>query len=219
MAVLNSQYNNKEEGTVKLKHFGILVVALAALTALDAPPAYAQSSAAEMLEKARARSRDMEELKAVLNGPDQNMRLATFDVMVNSGDEAMRQVAIEAGLASADPLMQGMAFKVSILSLERIMMTLELDTSQPADVQEKSQAILNANGLSYDVPIIDTDPKTGTFTIYSKYKGQVNGTTMSFKYSYDGGQLELVDERTIKGPVRLYKSGQYGSFIATAKIR
>lgn len=203
---------------MKLQHFGILVVALAALTAFDATPAYAQSSAAEMLEKARARSRDMEELKAVLNGPDQNMRLATFDVMINSGDEAMRQVAIEAGLASADPLMQGMAFKESILSLDRIIMTLEIDASQPADIREKAQAILNTTGASYELPIIGVDRKTGIFKIKSSYTGQVTGTTMNFRFNYDNGQLELVDERTIKGPIKIYKSG-WGGFIATAKIR
>jgi len=78
----------------------------AVLLLLNPVSVYAQTSAAEMLEQARARSRDIEELKAVLNGPDQNMRLAIFDVMVNSGDEAMRQVALDLGLASADPLMQ-----------------------------------------------------------------------------------------------------------------
>ena len=99
--------------------------------------AVAQTSAAEMLEEARARAREMEELKAVLNGPDQNMRLASFDIMVNSGDEAMRQIAIDTGLASADTLMQAMAFKETVLSLNRIVMSLEIDKSQPADIQAR----------------------------------------------------------------------------------
>lgn len=98
--------------------------------------AFAQSSAAEMLEQARARAREMEELKAVLNGPDQNMRPASFDIMVNSGDEAMRQIAIDTGLASADPLTQAMAFKETILGLNRIVFSLEIDTSQPETVFE-----------------------------------------------------------------------------------
>jgi len=84
----------------------VCAAAAAVLLLLNPVSVYAQTSAAEMLEQARARSRDIEELKAVLNGPDQNMRLAIFDVMVNSGDEAMRQVALDLGLASADPLMQ-----------------------------------------------------------------------------------------------------------------
>lgn len=197
-----------------------LACALAAtVTLLFNPiPVYAQTSAAEMLEQARARSREIEELKAVLNGPDQNMRLAVFDVMVSSGDEAMRQVALDLGLASADPLMQAMAFKETILSLNRIVFTLELDTSEPDTVQQKAQAYLNSNGATYEIPIASVDRDTGIFTIKSSYTGQVNGTTLTFKSGYDTGQLELVDETTIKGKIKTYKGG-FGGFTATAKIR
>ena len=197
-----------------------MACALVAVTLLllEPVPVYAQSSAAEMLEQARARSRDMEELKAVLNGPDQNMRLATFDVMVNSGDGAMREIALDLGMASADPLMQAMAFKETILSLNRIVFTLELDTSQPETVQQKAQAYMNANGARYEIPIAKVDKKTGIFTIASTYTGQINGTTVTFKHGYDTGQLDLVDETTIKGKLTTYKGG-YGGFIATAKIR
>ena len=180
--------------------------------------AVAQTSAAEMLEQARARAREMEELKAVLNGPDQNMRLASFDIMVNSGDEAMRQIAIDTGLASADTLMQAMAFKEAVLSLNRIVMSLEIDKSQPADIQAQAQKMLDANGNAYELPIVESDKKTGIFKIYTNNKGQVSGLELTFKYSYDIGKLSLVDETTIKGPVRIYKGG-YGNFIATAKIR
>ena len=182
------------------------------------PPVFAQTSASEMLEQARARSREMEELKAVLNGPDQNMRLAAFDVMVNSGDEAMRQVALELGLASADPLMQAMAFKETILSLNRLVFTLEIDTSQPANVQEQAQKILASTGNTYSIPVTKPDRATGVFTIKTSHQGQVNGTNLTFKNSYDTGLFQLVDETTIKGTLNLYKAG-YGGFIGTAKIR
>ncbi|MBT8090349.1 MAG: hypothetical protein KJO01_09090 [Gammaproteobacteria bacterium] len=203
-----------------MRKFVIVVTAIGMVAALftGASVAVAQTSAAEMLEQARARAREMEELKAVLNGPDQNMRLASFDIMVNSGDEAMRQIAIDTGLASADTLMQAMAFKESVLSLNRIVMSLEIDKSQPADIQVASQKILDANGNAYELPIAESDKKTGIFKIYSNNKGQVSGLELTFKYSYDSGRLSLVDETTMKGPVRIYKGG-YGNFIATAKIR
>mgnify|MGYP001826517841 FL=1 len=181
-------------------------------------PVFAQTSASEMLEQARARSREMEELKAVLNGPDQNMRLAAFDVMVTSGDEAMRQVALDLGLASADPLMQAMAFKETILSLNRIVFQLEIDTSQPASVQQKAQQILDSTGSSYTIAVTKPDRTTGVFTVRSTNQGQVNGTNLTFKNAYDTGQFELVDETTIKGILNIKKSGT-GVFIATAKIR
>ena len=197
-----------------------IACALAATVRLlfSSMPVYAQTSAAEMLEEARARSREMEELKAVLNGPDQNMRLAAFDVMIKSGDEAMRQVALDLGLASADPLMQAMAFKETILSLNRLVFQLEIDTSQPDAVQQKAQVILDGSGSTYSIPITKPDGKTGEFTIRQSYKGQVNGTNLTFKVNYDTGQFELVDETTIKGTLSIYKGG-YGGFIATAKIR
>ena len=205
-----------------MKNIIIVIATIGVVAGLftGAGVAVAQTSAAEMLEQARARAREMEELKAVLNGPDQNMRLASFDIMINSGDEAMRQIAIDTGLASADPLMQAMAFKESVLSLNRIVMSLEIDKSQPAEIQAKSQAVLDANGNAYEIPILETDKKTGIFKIKSSYTGQVTGLELTFKYSYDNGRLSLVDETTMKGPIRIYKGGSgYGSFVATAKIR
>ena len=143
--------------------------------------AIAQTSAAEMLEQARARAREMEELKAVLNGPDQNMRLASFDVMVNSGDEAMRQIAIDTGLASADPLMQAMAFKELVLSLNRIVMSLEIDKSQPAEIQAKSQAFLDAHGNAYALTIVKSDKKTGIFNIEVQRSSHGFGTDLQLQ--------------------------------------
>jgi len=196
----------------------ILVVTVATLTMITGTePVSAQTSAAEMLEQARARARDIEEMKTVLNGPDQNMRLATFDVMVASGDDAMRQVALDVALASADPLMQAMAFKETVLSLQRIVMSIEIDTSQPQTVQDKAQALLNSTGSTYTIPISEGDRKTGTFKIKA-HLGQVNGTTLTFKNGHDDGTLSLVDETTIRGQIRIYRGG-YGGFIATAKLR
>ena len=192
--------------------------ALLGLAMLDSPPAVAQTSAAQMLEQARARSRDMEELKAVLNGPDQNMRLATFDVMVGSGDEAMRQIALETGLASADPLLQSMAFKETILSLDRLILSLELDESQPAEVQTKAKAVLASKGNSYELPITQADRANGAFTTKNRATGQVTGTTLTFTMGYDKGQLNMVDETTVRGPVTVYQGGN-GGFIATARFR
>jgi hypothetical protein len=195
-----------------------IVPVLLALISVD-NVAIAENNAVAMLEQARARSREIEQLKAVLNGPDQNMRLAVFDAMLHSDDEAMRLIAIDTGLASADPLLQGMAFKEAILRLNRILMSLEVDTSQPQAIQDNAQAWIGAQGGIFQLPIIETDRDTGIFKIYSKDTGQVTGTQMTFTYGHSTGQLSLLDETTIKGPVKLYMSGKFGGFIATAKIR
>lgn len=197
---------------------GLATAALALFIVADSAPVLAQSSVTEMLEQARARARDIEELKAVFNGPDQNMRLATFEIMANSGDEVMRQVAIDMALASTDPLMQGMAFKESILSLDRIILSLEIDKSQPKKVQDRAQIILDSTGSRYTILLTEQDRTTGTFKIKRAVGGQVNGTVLTFKSGNDDGTLTLVDETTIKGSMRIYKGG-YAVFNVTATFR
>lgn len=175
------------------------------------------ASAAELLEQARSKSRDYEELKAVLNGPDANMRLATFEVMVASGDPALKEVAMDLALAGTDTVLQALALKTLVLGQRAMNLRLEVDTSQPKDVQERAQTILNTDGDIYSRNITDSDPAAGIFSM-KQYKGQVSGTQVTFTHSYDKGTLELVDEATLRGPVILSKGG-YGGFIATWTLR
>jgi hypothetical protein len=197
----------------------VVLTMITAFMVFDASGVYAQTTAAEMLEAARARSREIEQLKAVLNGPDQNMRLATFDVMVNSEDEVMRGIAIDLGLASADPLLRGLALKETLLSLNQIVFDLEIDTSQPKPIQEHAKAILDKKGSAYRMPIAKADKGTGTFSTHTNSGGQVSGTRVVFKNYDDKGAFDLVDERTLKGTLVIYDRRGSGGFIATAKIR
>lgn len=178
----------------------------------------AQSSAAEMLEQARERAREIEELKAALNGPDQNMRLAVFNIMVNSDDEATREVALEAGLASTDSLLQAMAFKAVIMNLDRLVLTVEIDKSQPKAGLDFAKEWLDTNGNTYTIDMPKKDPATGTFWISSGSKGEVSGTIITFQYGYNTGTLQLIDEVTVAGKVRFHRRG-YSAFQATARIR
>jgi hypothetical protein len=194
----------------------LLTLASAALVTLWSTAALG-ATAAELLEQARGKSRDYEELKAVLNGPDANMRLATFEVMVASGDPAMREVAIDVALAGTDTVLQALALQTLVLAQRAMVFSLELDTSQPEPIQAKARAVLEAIGDIYTRDITDTDPATGIFTM-DKYQGQVSGTQVSFTHNYDKGTLELVDETTLRGPVMIYRGG-HGGFIATWKLR
>lgn len=181
------------------------------------PPTVLAASAAELLEQARGKSRDYEELKAALNGPDANMRLATFEVMVASGDPALKEVAIDLALAGTDTVLQALALKTLVLGQRAMNLRLEVDTSQPQQVQEKARAILDSEGNLYSRNITSSDPDTGIFMM-KQYSGQVSGTQVNFTNSYDKGTLELVDEVSLRGPVTLYKGG-YGGFIATWTLR
>jgi hypothetical protein len=96
-------------------------------------------------------------------------------------------------------------------------LSLEVDTSQPKEMQERADAYLKKNGNIYSVKITDRDPATGVFKM-QQYEGQVSGTSVSFNVSYDKGTLMLEDETTLKGPVTIYQGG-YSGFIASWKIR
>ena len=187
-------------------------------TMATAVPSLAQSSAAEMLEQARERAREIEELKAVLNGPDQNMRLAVFDIMANSGDEATRQIALDAGLASADSLMQSMAFKETIMSMDRLVLTVEPVSRQPQAGQDAAQAWIVKYGNTFTMAMPKKDKAAGKFWAAGNQLGQVNGIVITFKYLYHTGTLTLQDDATIAGEITLYHSG-YGKFTATSRIR
>lgn len=194
------------------------VLTVLGMAELSIPPlAHAQGTAAEILERARGQARDIEELRKVLNGPDQNMRLATFDAMVKSGDEALRLIAYETGLASADSVMRAMAFKALVLSQNNLHLTLTPDPSAPKSTQEASADYLVKNGSGLVVPIDGRNAEAGTFKS-SYWQGQVSGTELVFNYSNQiSGTMSLQDDNAVAGIVRL-SSGRT-QFLASGKLR
>ena len=203
-----------------MRRLSVLIAVLTAvgMAELSIPPlAHAQGTAAEILERARGQARDIEELRKVLNGPDQNMRLATFDAMVKSGDEALRLIAYETGLASADSVMRAMAFKALVLSQNNLHLTLTPDPSAPKPTQEASADYLVKNGSGLVVPIDGRNPESGSFK-GNNWQGQVSGTELMFSYgSRVNGTMSLHDDNAIAGVVRL-DSGRT-QFLASAKLR
>ena len=203
-----------------MRRLSVLIAVLTALgmAELSIPPlVHAQGTAAEILERARGQARNIEELRKVLNGPDQNMRLATFDAMVKSGDEALRLIAYETGLASADSVMRAMAFKALVLSQNNLHLTLTPDPSAPKPTQEASADYLVKNGSGLVVPIDGRNPESGSFK-GNNWQGQVSGTELMFSYgSRVNGTMSLHDDNAIAGVVRL-DSGRT-QFLASAKLR
>jgi hypothetical protein len=200
------------------RRLNVLLVALAvaAPLALLAPAgAEAQSAAAKILEKSRAQAREIEELRKVLNGPDQNMRLATFDAMVKSGDETLKQIAYETGLMSADSVMRAMAFKAVVMSLDNVHITLAPDPSAPKPILEASTAYLAKNGNGAIVALRAKDVEAGTFKL-GGYHGQVSGLEFTFDYGSTTGTLTLADDNALAGVVRIGRNTQ---FKATARLR
>lgn len=190
------------------------LVFAAPLTFLAPSPAEAQSAAAKILEKARGQARDIEELRKVLNGPDQNMRLATFDAMIKSGDETLQQIAYEVGLMSADSVMRAMAFKAVVMSLDTVHITLAPDPSAPKPILEAATAHLAKYGNGMVLALRTKNIEAGTFNNGS-YRGQVSGLEFTFDYGNDTGALTLTDDNTMAGVVRVRNI----QFKGTARLR
>jgi hypothetical protein len=199
-------------------------IAIAALVALLTPAAVlttsavrAQATAGEILEQARDRAREIEEFRRVLTGPDQNMRLASFDAMVKSGDEATRLIAYETGLASADGILRAMAFKAVLFSRNDLHLTLAVDPSAPKAIREASEQYLAKNGDGFVVPLGTKDPESGAFKS-PNWKGQVSGSEFVFQYgSAASGSIKLAEDTTLNGIVRLDRGKT--QFLATGSLR
>jgi hypothetical protein len=180
---------------------------------------YAQDSAEQLLEQARAKAAEIEKLKKVINEePDQNVRLAAFDLMVSKGDSVTRNIAIEAGLASADKLLQAAAFKAAIMDLERLHLTLVVDPDASEAIRELSQAYIDKNGDQYVLEFSKKDDKTGMITA-QYFNGEVTGTQLSFTYRQSNGVLSLKDDDAVSGDIMHMDRRDHLKFVATGKIR
>lgn len=203
-----------------IREWGKVAVGLLALGV--AADAWAQSTA-EIIEQARARARQVEEIKQVLNDPDQNVRLAAFEAMVGSDDSLMRELALDAGMNSTDQVLRGMALRHAVLGLSQLTFTLAVDSSAPKVIQDSSREFLEKNGNSY---VMAMDPKTkdlltGEFSLPGNpnHRGNVSGQVVTFKYPYYTGELHLQDDNTLAGTVRYQWSSHNHQFKATAPLR
>jgi hypothetical protein len=182
-------------------------------------PAVAQDSAADLLEKARAEAAEIEQMKKVINEePDQNVRLAAFQLMVESSNPAMREIAIESGLASADKLMQSAAFKAAIMELDRLHLVIRVDPEASDEIRKQSQAFIDNQGDQYIIPLDGKDPNAGTFK-KGYWAGEIIGTHLTYTYGKSSGTLDLVDTDSLSGSILHNKSNKIHRFIAAGKIR
>ncbi|MEQ8859936.1 MAG: hypothetical protein RIC56_14935 [Pseudomonadales bacterium] len=182
----------------------------------------AQTSAAEIIEQARARARQIDEIKQVLNDPDQTVRLAAFEAMVGSGDPLMRELALDAGFASSDEVLRGQALKHAILGLEQLSITLSPDPAAPQAVQQRVQNYLEKTGASFILNIDTKDVDLGKGAFHqagnASRNGNVSGLVVTFDYQYHTGELHLTDDNTLAGTIN-YSYGGHHQFKATAPIR
>ena len=176
----------------KIALCSVLVASITSTTVL------AESMAAQI----KKRATETAELKALLNDPDQSMRLAALDTMLKSEDTAMRALAYNVGLNSADDSIRSITLRNKFNEIS----TLALNVTLPENADKKSIEYFKsyAGGGIYLITIEKYDEKKGNFTFLdqsntSGKKGSVSGLTLSFRGYYCSGSLILNEESEYQG--------------------
>jgi len=171
----------------------------------------------DLLEKARASGSQYERIRKIINEePDQNVRLAAFDLMLNHEDKNMKAIAIDAGLASTDRLLQAKAFQAAVFDLESIHLTLEEENNSKKEKPRYAALYLEKHGNSYVMPIDKKDNEAGTFK-----GGHTNGEILGTRLNYTDRQWDvkatftLKDDDAIEG---VFEISGY-KFLAIGKLR
>ncbi|ROO37801.1 hypothetical protein [Salinisphaera orenii] len=180
--------------------------------------AHAESmTAAELIEKARSQSREIEELKKVMESPDRNLRLSAFELMMNSDNPIYRELAIESGLASTDSLLRSQALKATVFNMDALYVDLTVDENAPDEAQEKAKEALAAGVPRLIITIRSKDPKNDSMEISATNggKAEIQGVNYVFQTGYEAGTLTLQDGALLQGPLA-FKGNRY---IGAAKLR
>ena len=159
----------------------------------------AEMSTAELIKKSQARAKEIKELKALLNSPDQVTRLTILEAMLSSGDITTRELAFAQGFASADDTMRALTLKHKFKNLEWINVSIDY---KRAEGKAGLDAAKNRMGSLFKIPIRKYDIKTGKFE-----NGKVSGIRVDFSPSYFSGSLILTEGSLMKGKaVNTYSS-------------
>lgn len=186
----------------------------------------AAQSASEIIEKARAQAKEVEQLKKVMASPDRNLRLAAFQAMRQSDNPLFRSYAIEAGLSSTDSLLKAAALKAAIFNLNGMVIDLKADPEAPDKIREISKKWLDEHAPSLVLQFSDKAPEKNTLTVHwdenNGYRGpaEVQGINYVFNMGYPDhiqirAKMTPVDAASIQGPIT-YNTMR---FIGTADLR
>lgn len=143
-----------------------------------------------VLENIQRDAKEVEQLRAALQSPDQSVRVAAFWAMVNSGNPALAEMAITTAFANADQATKALAIRAAFASI-RVM---EVELTLPQDASEEAKRELGqALGHSFaTISNIKYDSNSGKFQgHFGGYdsSGQVSGMTISFQTMGCAGTL------------------------------
>lgn len=197
-----------------------IALVLLLLSAMAGTPALAQTSAADIVAQAQQRAATIQEYRALLSNPDQNVRVAGLDVMLASDDAAMREIAFNLAFASADDTMRAIALRNKLRYLKNLnfQMTLREGASE-----KEVKAISQVFGHSYPMILDKYDANSGAFTFAKSYgSGQVSGTGISFNDNYAkcNATLALGDGPILEGSMNcIANNGRQGSFLLSLTLQ
>lgn len=192
---------------MKLSKSALIMATVATLSA----PVNAESLA----EKIKKRAGETAEIKALLNDPDQNTRIAALDVMLKSQDTAMRELAYTTGFNSADDTFRAIALRNKFNELKSVTVYLELPENSSDDlkkVYDSRAGILILSITKYNEAVGSFASGEGSSNY--KYDSSVSGLSVNFQTRQCGGTLILNDESTLEGEVACEKQ----KFSAKANI-
>lgn len=186
---------------------------LLALLSPASQQAVAEISAEQLKQRIQARSQRIAEFRALLNDPDQTVRLAALDEMVGSDDVAMRELAFGVCFNSADEAMRAICLRRKFADLGTINVEFSDPSGQKlADTQAKA---LQDWGNIYTFSVTEFDARTGRFKTAGTYRngtGQLSGTRLTFSHPYCTGAFALGDGAVLEGEL-----GCTGSWAGTFK--
>ncbi|HKL25339.1 MAG TPA: hypothetical protein VJ910_03850 [Desulfuromonadales bacterium] len=177
------------------------------LTAVSAVGA--ELDAAALKQEIQQRAQTIREFRALLNDPDQTVRLAALDAMLKSDDIAMRELAYGICFNSADQAMRVVCLKNRFADLRTVAVALD-NLGGPTEKQQKALADW---GDVYDFEVQDYDEKTGQFTTSGESanyrgKGQVMGTGVTFSQRFCDGTFRLGEGGVLEGDLNCAKGWQ-----------
>lgn len=177
----------------------------------------AETSAEALKRQIQERSTKMKEFRALLNDPDQTVRLASLDVMLKSDDIAMREMAFGMCFNSADQAMLAICLKNKFADFQTLTLNI-VEKSGWSDTEKK--ALADWGGV-YSFDVTNYDEKSGQFTSAGSYKigkGQITGIQVKFTQPYCNGTFKLIDGGILEGEIGCTGSWA-GKFPAQIKLQ
>jgi hypothetical protein len=182
--------------------FAIVLVCALAVSMNAVAQTAPKKSAAAVLEDAKKRASEMDQLRAGLRSPDSSVRISTFSAMVESGDPSLEEIALGEAIVSSDAAIKNLAFKHAFRNIRALAFTADSDMRVAGSGQQMFQsAYAGASIESYNA-------QTGTFEsrswrVSGTYGvGRIAGNAIDISSSLCKGNLLNVEGTwTFKGRI------------------